>query len=131
MCFILTLYFTYGKVWSESEVINMTAILEKNSGLDKIASTYVRRNYALVAKTVKKLKKPVEITVNGRADLIIMDPEIFEGLMNLIEEYQDDLAIARIENKKEVSDFVSSNDVFENVDLGEFEDMSIDELLNQ
>ncbi|MDP2814910.1 MAG: hypothetical protein Q8S15_11125 [Erysipelotrichaceae bacterium] len=106
----------------------MSAILEKNSGLDKIASTYVRRNYALVAKTVKKLKKPVEITVNGRADLIIMDPEIFEGLMNLIAEYQDELAIARLENSKEVS---VSTDVFENVELGEFEDMSIDELLNQ
>jgi hypothetical protein len=36
----------------------MTVIVEKNSGLDKIASTMVRRNYALVAKTVKKLKKP-------------------------------------------------------------------------
>lgn len=128
MCFILTLNFTYGKVWLESEVTNMSAILEKNSGLDKIASTYVRRNYALVAKTVKKLKKPVEITVNGRADLIIMDPEIFEGLMNLIAEYQDELAIARLENSKEVS---VSTDVFENVELGEFEDMSIDELLNQ
>lgn len=109
----------------------MTAILEKNSGLDKIASTNVRRNYALVAKTVKKLKKPVEITVNGKADLIIMDPEIFESLMNLIEEYQDELAVARFENKKEESDFVSSREVFENVGLGEFEDMSIDELLNQ
>lgn len=109
----------------------MTAILEKNSGLDKIASTNVRRNYALVAKTVKKLKKPVEITVNGRADLILMDPEIFEGLMNLIEEYQDELAVARFENKKEGSDFVSSKEVLENVGLGEFEDMSIDELLNQ
>ncbi len=74
--------------------------IRKKSGLDKIASTNVRRNYALVAKTVKKLKKPVEITVNGRADLIIMDPEIFEGLMNLIEEYQDELAVAFLKMKK-------------------------------
>jgi PHD/YefM family antitoxin component YafN of YafNO toxin-antitoxin module len=109
----------------------MTAILEKNSGLDKIASTNVRRNYALVAKTVKKLKKPVEITVNGRADLIIMDPEIFEGLMNLIEEYQDELAVARFENRKDTTEFVSASEFFGNASLGEFEDMSIDELLNQ
>jgi prevent-host-death family protein len=109
----------------------MTVIVEKNSGLDKIASTMVRRNYALVAKTVKKLKKPVEITVNGRADLVIMDPEIFERLMRLIEEYQDELAVARFENQKDASEFVSTIEFFENVELGEFEHLSIDELLNQ
>jgi PHD/YefM family antitoxin component YafN of YafNO toxin-antitoxin module len=109
----------------------MTVIVEKNSGLDKIASTIVRRNYALVAKTVKKLKKPVEITVNGRADLVIMDPEIFEGLMRLIEEYQDELAVVRFENQKDHTEFVSTKEFFEHVELGEFEHLSIDELLNQ
>jgi PHD/YefM family antitoxin component YafN of YafNO toxin-antitoxin module len=82
----------------------MTTILEKNSGLNKIASSYIRRNYTLLASTVKNLKKPIEITVNGKVDLIMMDPEFFEGLMNLIEDYQDELAVIRFENKKDVSD---------------------------
>ena len=109
----------------------MNEILEKNSGLDKIASTNVRRNYALVAKTIKKIKKPVEITVNGRADLIMMDHQVFEGLMKLIEDYQDELVVARFEMNKDTNEFVSAREVFDKVKLGEFEDMSIDDLLNQ
>jgi hypothetical protein len=109
----------------------MSTILEKNSGLDKITSTNVRRNYGEVAKIVKKLKKPVEITVNGRSDLIIMDPQIFEGLMRLIEQYQDELAVAQFESNQDVSQLVSAQDVFKNVEQGEFEGMSIDELLSQ
>ena len=60
----------------------MTSIIERNSGLNKVASSYIRRNYTLIASTVKNLKKPIEITVNGKVDLIMMDPEFFEGLMN-------------------------------------------------
>ena len=79
----------------------MTLIIEGKSGLNKIASTHVQRNYTLVASMVKNLKKPVEITVNGKVDLIMMDPEIFEGLMNLIEDYQDELAVIRFESKND------------------------------
>ncbi|MPM91916.1 hypothetical protein SDC9_139050 [bioreactor metagenome] len=109
----------------------MTNILEKNNGLDKIASTTVRRKYTEVAKIVKSLKKPVEITVNGKADLVIMNPELFEGLMDLLEDYHDQLTVLKLETRNTKANFVSSNKLFKNVSLGEYEDMSIDELLDQ
>jgi len=109
----------------------MTNILEKNNGLDKIASTTIRRKYAEVARIVNSLKKPVEITVNGKADLVIMNPELFEGLMDLLEEYHDQLTVFKLETRNNKSNFIPSGELFKNVSLGEYEDMSIDELLDQ
>jgi len=109
----------------------MTNILEKNNGLDKITSTTVRRKYTEVAKIVNSLKKPVEITVNGKADLVIMNPELFEGLMDLLEEYHDQLIVLKLEAENNKASFISSDKLFKNVSLGEYKDMSIDELLDQ
>jgi len=84
-----------------------------------------------MARIVRASRKPVEITVNGKADLIIMNPELFEGLMELLEDYEDELAVLKYENRKNDAEFISSDVVFKDVDLGEFEDISIDDLLNQ
>lgn len=128
---ILTTIHNHVRIKTESEESVMTNILEKNNGLDKIASTTVRRKYTEVAKIVKSLKKPVEITVNGKADLVIMNPELFEGLMDLLEDYHDQLTVLKLETRNTKANFVSSNKLFKNVSLGEYEDMSIDELLDQ
>lgn len=131
MCNILTTIYNHVRIKTESEESVMTNILEKNNGLDKIASTTVRRKYTEVAKIVKSLKKPVEITVNGKADLVIMNPELFEGLMDLLEDYHDQLTVLKLETRNTKSNFISSDKLFKNVSLGEYGDMSIDELLDQ
>ena len=131
MCNILTTIYNHVRIKTESEESVMTNILEKNNGLDKIASTTVRRKYTEVAKIVKSLKKPVEITVNGKADLVIMNPELFEGLMDLLEDYHDQLTVLKLETRNTKANFISSDKLFKNVSLGEYEDMSIDELLDQ
>lgn len=109
----------------------MTTILKKNNGLDKVSSTDVRHRYTEMARIVRASRKPVEITVNGKADLIIMNPELFEGLMDILEEYEDELAVLKYDNRKNDVEFISSAGVFKDVALGEFEDISIDDLLNQ
>ena len=131
MCIILTTIYNCVRIKTESEVSVMTNILERNNGLDKIASTTVRRKYTEVAKIVNSLKKPVEITVNGKADLVIMNPELFEGLMDLLEEYHDQLIVLKLEAENNKASFISSDKLFKNVSLGEYKDMSIDELLDQ
>lgn len=109
----------------------MTTILIKNNGLDKISSTDVRRKYTEMARIVRANKKPVEITVNGKADLVIMNPELFENIMELLEDYEDEISALKFEANKNNNSFISSDELFKDTTLGEFKDISIDDLLNQ
>lgn len=107
----------------------MTHILEKNNGLDKIASTVIRRRYTDVAKLVKENKKPIEITVNGKADLVLMNLDFFEAIVSLLEDYDDQIMVLKHQLKPE--DSVDRKTVFEETSLGEYESMSIEDVLNQ
>ena len=108
----------------------MSNILEKNNGLDKISATNIRRNYTEASKLIKKQNKPVEITVNGKTDLIAMDPEFFEAFMEMLEDYEDTITVLKYELNKDKIELVDLREVFKDTDAGEFADMSIDELLN-
>ena len=108
----------------------MTSILIKNNGLDKISSTDVRRKYTEMARIVRSNNKPVEITVNGKADLVMMNPELFESWMELIEDYEDEIAILRFKSNNSNS-FISSDELLKDVEVEDFKDMSIDDLLSQ
>jgi len=107
----------------------MPSILEKNSGLDRIAATSVRRDYTEVAKIIKESQKPVEITVNGKTDLIIMNQKLYDGLMDLLEEYSDLLAVLKQRADSTKDEFISTKDFLEKIELGEYQNMSIDKLL--
>ena len=109
----------------------MTSILVKNNGLDKISSTDVRRKYTEMARIVRMNRKPVEITVNGKADLVVMNPELFESLIELIEDYEDEIAILKLKRSKDEDSYISSSELFKDTELGEFKDISIDDLLAQ
>lgn len=105
----------------------MSQILEKNNGLDKISATNIRRNYTEASKLVKSQNKPVEITVNGKADLIVMAPEFFEAFMDMLEDYEDMITVLKHQQNGNLNDLVEYKPGKE---FGEFADMSIDELLN-
>ena len=107
----------------------MPSILEKNSGLDRITATSVRRDYTEVAKIIKESHKPVEITVNGKTDLIIMNQKLYDGLMDLLEEYSDLLAVLKQRADSAKDEFISTKYFLENIELGEYQNMSIDKLL--
>lgn len=106
------------------------SLLEKNNGLDKVSSTTVRRQYTDVAKLVHALKKPIEVTVNGKADLVLMKPDLFEALMDLLEDYEDALALLN-DASTQYTHLYPLLDRLKDVQPSEFDSQSIDELLNQ
>lgn len=108
----------------------MSQILEKNNGLDKISATNIRRNYTEASKLVKSQNKPVEITVNGKADLVVMAPEFFEAFMEMLEDYEDMITVLKYQQNNDKKDLKDYTEYFPDTDTGEFADMSIDELLN-
>ena len=109
----------------------MAVIIERAMGLDKITSTDISRQYSKVSKIVKNTVKPLEITKNGKADIVVMNPEMFMGILELLEDYQDKIAIMEYQSNKENIEFISTDEAFKDVDSGEYSKMSIDELLNQ
>lgn len=109
----------------------MTSILEKNNGLDKVSATDVRRRYAEFSEIVHTSDRPIEITLNGKADLIVMKPSFYNALMEVLEDYDDQLCIYRLLTEKKDNDSIPFEEVFTDEDRGEFAKMSIDDLLNQ
>jgi len=109
----------------------MTSILEKNNGLDKVSATDVRRRYAEFSNIVHANDRPIEITLNGKADLIVMKPSFYNALMDVLEDYDDQLRIFKLLTEKQDEHSILFDDVFSDEDRGEFAEMSIDDLLNQ
>ena len=109
----------------------MTSMLEKNTGLDKVSATDVRRRYAEFSDIVHASDRPVEITLNGKADLIVMKPSFYNALLEILEDYDDQLRVFKLLIEEQDSQTVPFEDVFKDEDRGEFAKMSIDDLLNQ
>jgi PHD/YefM family antitoxin component YafN of YafNO toxin-antitoxin module len=109
----------------------MTSMLEKNTGLDKVSATDVRRRYAEFSDIVHASDRPVEITLNGKADLIVMKPSFYIALLEVLEDYDDQLRVFKLLIEEQDPQTVPFEDVFKDEDRGEFAKMSIDDLLNQ
>lgn len=109
----------------------MTSMLEKNTGLDKVSATDVRRRYAEFSDIVHASDRPVEITLNGKADLIVMKPSFYNALLEVLEDYDDQLRVFKLLIKEQDCQTVPFEDMFKDEDRGEFAKMSIDDLLNQ
>ena len=109
----------------------MTSILEKNTGLDKVSATDVRRRYTEFSDIVHASDRPVEITLNGKADLIVMKPSFYNALLEVLEDYDDQLRMFELLVEKKGSETVPFDEVFKDEDRGEFAEMSIDDLLHQ
>lgn len=77
------------------------------------------------------MPKPIEVTVNGKADLILMKPALFEALMELLEEYEDMESVLAYEASKTPDSWVDASEVLKDIDSGDYKSMPIDELLNQ
>ena len=109
----------------------MTSMLEKNTGLDKVSATDVRRRYAEFSDIVHASDRPIEITLNGKADLIVMKPSFYNALLEVLEDYDDQLRMFELLVEKQDFETVPLDDEFMTEDRGEFSKMSIDDLLNQ
>lgn len=107
------------------------SLLEKNNGLDKVSSTTIRRQYTDVSKIVHAASKPIEVTVNGKADMVIMKPELFDALMDLLEDYEDHLAILDYESSKDPKQWQTADEVLKDTEAGPYRELSIEELLSQ
>ena len=117
--------------YNYKERYSMTSILEKNTGLDKVSATDVRRRYTEFSDIVHARDRPVEITLNGKADLIVMKPSFYNALLEVLEDYDDQLRMFELLAEKKDSETVPFDEVFKDEDRGEFAEMSIDDLLNQ
>lgn len=106
-------------------------MLEKNTGLDKVSATDVRRRYAEFSDIVHASDRPVEITLNGKADLIVMKPIFYNALLEVLEDYDDQLRVFKLLIEEQDCQTEPFEDVFKDEERGEFAKMSIDDLLNQ
>lgn len=50
-----------------------------------ISLTKFKRNTAMYLKTLKKNRKPVVLTINGRAELVVQDASAYQNLLDRIE----------------------------------------------
>ena len=48
--------------------------------------TELKRNTRAILDQVHETKRPIVLTVNGRADVVIMDPETYQRLVNLFKQ---------------------------------------------
>lgn len=109
----------------------MTAIIQRSTGLDTISSTDVSRRYAKVSEIVKTATRPLEVTKNGKSDMVVMRPEMFISFIDIIEDYEDRITALEYEANRNNMEFVPANEVLQDVELGEYEGMSLKELANQ
>ncbi|MBO1095512.1 type II toxin-antitoxin system Phd/YefM family antitoxin [Enterococcus casseliflavus] len=109
----------------------MTAIIQRSTGLDTISSTDVSRKYAKVSEIVKSAARPLEVTKNGKTDMVVMNPELFISLIDMIEDYQDKISALEYESNRNSMEFVPADEVLKDISLGEYEGMSLKDLASQ
>ena len=96
-----------------------------------MSATDVRRRYAEFSDIVHASDRPVKITLNGRADLIVMKSIFYNTLLEVLEDYDDQLRMFKLLIEEQDCQTEPFEDVFKDEERGEFAKMSIDDLLNQ
>src|SRR5947209_545591 len=66
-----------------NSMLEVTAMIDLTQGIDSL--TNFKRNSAAFMKRMKKSGKPVVLTVNGRAEVVVQDAASYQQLLELIE----------------------------------------------
>jgi len=59
--------------------------------------TAFKRNSAAYLKRIKKTRKPIALTVNGKAELVVIDAKSYQALMERLEQIERAETVAALE----------------------------------
>ncbi|MEO1427636.1 MAG: type II toxin-antitoxin system Phd/YefM family antitoxin [Cyanobacteria bacterium J06633_8] len=96
--------------------------------LDNIHSlTDFKRNVKQFIEQIKATKSPLVLTVNGRAEVVVLDASAFQEMMDKLERVEEELRQLKLESLKR--DIAVGAEQLKNGEYTEYDDESLPNLL--